>query len=69
MKIICSWCKKSMGEKAPLDNPSTTDGVCDECSEKLFTELREASPEVAQEEDETPKAPAETPVATPPQSF
>ena len=34
MKIICSWCKKFMGEKEPFDDPSETHSKCAECLEK-----------------------------------
>ena len=27
MKRICAWCKRSMGEKEPLDNPKETHGI------------------------------------------
>jgi hypothetical protein len=33
MKIICSYCRKVMGEKPPLDNPALTHGICPECGE------------------------------------
>lgn len=35
MKIICSWCKNSLGEKEPLDNPAATHTICPECREKV----------------------------------
>ena len=38
MKIRCAWCKKIMGEKEPLDDPSTTDTICPECRNKYFPE-------------------------------
>jgi hypothetical protein len=34
MKIMCSWCKKSLGEKEPFDDPSETHGKCADCIEK-----------------------------------
>ena len=34
MKIICSWCKKLIGEKEPFDDPSETHGKCPDCLEK-----------------------------------
>jgi hypothetical protein len=33
MKVLCSYCRTSMGEKAPLDDPSTSHGVCPACFE------------------------------------
>jgi hypothetical protein len=32
---ICSMCKKTMGEKEPLEDKSETHGYCDECLKKL----------------------------------
>ncbi len=34
MKIICSWCKKVLGEKEPFNDPSETHARCPECLEK-----------------------------------
>ena len=34
MRIVCSWCKKFIGEKEPLDDPSETHSKCAECLEK-----------------------------------
>ena len=34
MKIICSWCKKLIGEKEPFDDPSTTHAKCPDCLKK-----------------------------------
>lgn len=34
MQIICSWCKKFMGEKEPFDDPSETHAKCAECLKK-----------------------------------
>jgi hypothetical protein len=36
MKIICSYCQKEMGQKAPFDDPNPTHGICPEC-EAYFT--------------------------------
>ncbi len=30
MKIVCAWCGKDMGEKAP-EEPGTTHGICARC--------------------------------------
>lgn len=38
MVIICAWCKKTLGEKEPFDNPSTTHGICTECYKKVLDE-------------------------------
>src|SRR3989338_1042492 len=34
MKIICSWCKKVMGEKEPFDDPSVSHAKCSACLSK-----------------------------------
>lgn len=34
MKIICSWCKKFMGEKEPFDDETETHAKCVECLRK-----------------------------------
>ena len=34
MKIICSWCKKFLGEKEPFKDQSETHAKCPECIEK-----------------------------------
>ena len=31
MKRVCSFCRKSMGEKAPFKDKSVTHGICKEC--------------------------------------
>ena len=35
---ICGWCRCDMGEKEPLDDPSETTGMCDECFQKFERE-------------------------------
>jgi hypothetical protein len=34
LRIVCSWCKKFMGEKEPYDDSSETHGRCAECLKK-----------------------------------
>jgi hypothetical protein len=34
MKVICSYCRKDMGEKEPLDKKLITHGMCPECIEE-----------------------------------
>ena len=34
--IICAWCKKDMGEKAPFGNKEVTHGICQECLMEYF---------------------------------
>ncbi len=41
MIIRCSWCKKILGEKPPLEDESTTDGICQECKERVLAEWEE----------------------------
>lgn len=49
MKIICSWCKKDLGEKEPLGDSTISHGICDDCYLEI---LREANAEVEQEESQ-----------------
>ena len=32
--VVCAWCKKSMGEKPPLEDKRTSHGICPECAKK-----------------------------------
>ena len=41
MKSICAWCKKDMGDKEPLEDLSTTHGMCKECYERMEKEIDE----------------------------
>lgn len=41
MRVICAWCNKPMGEKAPLDDDSITHGMCQECHDKEMATLGE----------------------------
>ena len=41
MKVICSWCKKDMGVKEPLEDDSTSHGMCDDCREEVKREVME----------------------------
>ena len=34
MKVVCAWCGCSMGVKEPLEDDSTTHGMCAECYTK-----------------------------------
>jgi PAS domain-containing protein len=31
MISVCSYCRRTMGEKAPYDDPSLSHGICDDC--------------------------------------
>ena len=43
MKIICSWCKKVLGEKEPFDDHSVSHAKCTDCLEKQLEESRKTS--------------------------
>jgi hypothetical protein len=32
----CAWCKKSLGEKAPMEDERITHGICLGCRQKLL---------------------------------
>lgn len=36
MIIQCGWCKRPLGEKAPLDNTSITTGICPGCARQAL---------------------------------
>jgi len=38
MIIQCSWCKRKMGEKPPIEDKRITHGICSECVNKLEEE-------------------------------
>jgi len=38
MRVICSWCRKSIREKEPLGDKSVSHGICEECSKKIKNE-------------------------------
>ncbi len=38
MKIVCAWCKKSIGEKPPLADTEITRDVCPDCKTRLENE-------------------------------
>ena len=45
MRQLCAWCEKEgkaglLGEKAPLDDPSATHGVCDSHERVLLATLK-----------------------------
>ena len=41
MKIICAWCDKDMGEKAPYQDHAITHGMCIDCQVRNVKEFRE----------------------------
>ncbi len=43
MKIRCAWCGCDIGQKEPLENTSTTHGMCPACEESDPLGLRPAS--------------------------
>ena len=40
MIIICSWCKTFLGIKAPLNDDSVSNGMCEGCKAKFLEEIR-----------------------------
>ncbi|MFH1931039.1 MAG: hypothetical protein ABIN18_05560 [Pseudomonadota bacterium] len=32
MKVICCYCKKDLGDKAPFEDNRVSHGACDECA-------------------------------------
>ena len=51
MKIVCSWCKKVMGEKAPFDDVTATHAKCTSCLEKQKLEDESSKKIVAGERE------------------
>lgn len=39
MILICSFCRKNLGEKEPLDNRNQTHGMCPECYEHMMRQV------------------------------
>ena len=35
MVVVCAWCAKSLGEKAPFEDRRVSHGVCPDCRDKL----------------------------------
>jgi hypothetical protein len=45
VKRRCCYCGESQGEKEPLEDTSTTDGICKKCFEsELFKLIKEPVP-------------------------
>ena len=40
IKIICSYCKKNMGQKDGEGQTGISHGICDECLEKVREEIK-----------------------------
>jgi hypothetical protein len=57
MIIVCAWCKRTYGEKEPLDDKSTTHGMCEECHNGIVAQLVERLPE---EQDVVGSTPTDT---------
>lgn len=34
MLVICAWCGEPMGVKEPMEDKSTTHGICAECAKR-----------------------------------
>lgn len=39
MKRVCSWCKRTIGEKEPVSDPSETSAICPECYKNNYPEI------------------------------
>lgn len=39
MKRVCAWCGKDMGRTEPLEDLSTTHGICESCRQKMANEM------------------------------
>ena len=48
---VCAWCKKILGEKEPLDDPTVTHGICDECLAEKMTQLDAWCKEIVEEKE------------------
>jgi hypothetical protein len=53
VKIVCSWCKKQVGVKEPMEDTRISHTICEDCVELFKDDLHEQAPEVA-DEDEMP---------------
>lgn len=43
MKLICSYCRKLLGEKVPFENSAVTHGLCPECHQAIMKQLEGVS--------------------------
>lgn len=50
MKVKCAWCGKDMGEKPPLDDDSTTHGMCEDCFKKTMEDIDKITQEEAKDD-------------------
>ena len=41
MVIVCSWCKKWMGQKSPFINASITHTICNDCKKIIRERSKE----------------------------
>ena len=39
MKVVCSWCKTHMSDKAPFEDNSVSHGMCPGCAKNFSVEL------------------------------
>lgn len=56
MQIICSWCKKLIGEKEPLEDKIISHTICLEC-EKLHFPIKEGKHVQAEKKEPDKDAP------------
>ena len=40
MKVICSYCRKKIGEKEPLDDDNVSHGMCEDCYEYYQEQIK-----------------------------
>ena len=40
MKVICSYCRRRLEDKEPLDNDMVTHAMCDECAVHFMKQWR-----------------------------
>jgi len=40
IKIVCSWCKKDMGEKDGQGETGISHGMCEDCMKKMEAEIQ-----------------------------
>lgn len=45
MFIQCCYCQKDMGEKEPLEDHSTSHGICDDCFKEELEKLDKEVPD------------------------
>jgi len=54
MIVVCSYCRKKLGEKEPYENKRYTHGMCSDCHDKMMQQLEGISFDEYLEEFEFP---------------